>query len=261
VDPIVAEAAPTPAIEMIDVAVSSARRPAEVEVEDVNWRVLPGECWVVAGLHGAGKSDLLAVADGLQRPLRGTVKLFGEDIAAADEEVLMRVRRRVGLVFENGGRMFRNLTVAENIGLPLRYHFDLAAGEADERVNELLELTGLSAFAHNTSGVLNVSWQERVGLARALAIKPEVLLLDRPLSGLDARHRSWWLDFLGKLSAGTPFLEGRPMTLVVTTDDFEPWLNRGQRFVLLKEKRWHNLGARADLEQMDAARHREWWTE
>ena len=82
------------------------------------WTVAAGDYWVVGGLPGTGKSDLLATAAGLQRPLRGTHLLFGEDLARLDEPALIQKRLRVGLVFENGGRLFNRLTVAENLALP-----------------------------------------------------------------------------------------------------------------------------------------------
>src|SRR4051812_15592431 len=93
-----------------------------IEVEGINWRVMPKDFWIVAGLFGSGKSDFLATAAGLQRPSRGVVKLFGHETFTLKEEILVEHRRRIGLVFSNGGRLFNRLTVAENVALPLRYH-------------------------------------------------------------------------------------------------------------------------------------------
>src|SRR6185503_1839481 len=119
---IVAAAASTtqPILEMINVAVASAQSPVTPAVEGVDWRVSEGDYWVVAGLPGSGKSDLLATAAGLQRPLSGTHLLFGKEPTQSPESELLSERLRVGLVFENGGRLFNHLTVAENVALPLR---------------------------------------------------------------------------------------------------------------------------------------------
>src|SRR5687767_878139 len=104
-----------PLLEMSEVSVASAARPNVAQLENVNWRLMPGDFWLIAGPHGSGKSDFLATAAALQRPLSGTVRWFGEDAWELKGDELVGERRRVGLVFENGGRMFRNLTVAENV--------------------------------------------------------------------------------------------------------------------------------------------------
>ena len=88
----------------------------------------------------------------------------------------------------------------------------------------------------------------RAGLARALILRPEVLLLDNPLAGLDARHTNWWLGFLDQLSRGHPALEGKPLTLVVTTDDLRPWRGHAHRAACLIEKR---LRVFADWAELD----------
>jgi ABC-type transporter Mla maintaining outer membrane lipid asymmetry ATPase subunit MlaF len=94
---------------------------------------------------------------------------------------------------------------------------------------------------------VNRNWQQRIGLARALALKPEVLLLDNPLTGLDPRDAAWWLDIVDALAAGHPIVDGKPLTLVVTGDDLRPWQNRARQFAVLKNRQFVSLGARADL--------------
>jgi ABC-type transporter Mla maintaining outer membrane lipid asymmetry ATPase subunit MlaF len=112
-----------------------------------------------------------------------------------------------------------------------------------------LEATELSAYAGVAPGDLPRAMIPRVGLARALALGPEVLLLDNPLAGLDPRQERWWLDFVAGLSAGHPLLKSRKMTLVVACDDLRSWLGQGHQFALLKESRFLPLGGRADLER------------
>ncbi len=229
---------------MNDVSVASAFRTEVVVIADVQWEVAKNEFWVIGGLHSSGKTDLLLTAAGLQRPAKGFVTIFGKQQGNLEESELMEERRRIGVVFENGGRMFRQLTVVENIALPLRYHENLSAAESEERIHSILECTGLTPFAHNTIGALSPPWQQRVGLARALALKPELLLIDKPSIG--ARYMAWWQDFLQKLAEGSIF-EGHPMTLVLTTDDFRDWANLGTHFAMVKKKRWHLLGGKAEL--------------
>jgi ABC-type transporter Mla maintaining outer membrane lipid asymmetry ATPase subunit MlaF len=108
-------------VEMNDVAVGESRRSGAPSVEDINWTVHSGDYWVVGGAPGSGKSDLLATVAGLLRPLRGTLRLFGLDRVDTSQEELVASRAEIGLVFENGGRPFEHLTVAENVALPLCY--------------------------------------------------------------------------------------------------------------------------------------------
>lgn len=235
-----------PAIEMSGVAVGAMRDLHTVVVEDVNWTVAPGEFWAVAGLQGAGKSDFLMMTAGLVSPIAGSYRMFGAPMPIF-EDGRLRERLRLGLVFD-GGQLFTHLTVFENVALPLRYHQNLTKAEAHAEVRQMLELTGLTEWADSTPGAIGRNWQKRVGLARALMLKPEVLLLDNPLGGMDRRHRNWWLAFLGRLAKGADWLEGRPMTLVATTDDLRLWRGRATCFAMMKEKRFIVLGAWADVE-------------
>jgi putative ABC transport system ATP-binding protein len=205
-----------------------------------------GDYWVVAGLQGSGKTDFLMLTAGLMAPARGTYLFFGEPMPIFDEARLEH-RLRLGLVFESG-QLFNHLTVFENVALPLRYHRNLTCAAAETEVQEILEALELGPWADSTPGALGRNWQKRVGLARALALKPEVLLVDNPLANLDLRHIHWWLGFLDSLSKGHKLLQGRPMALVVTSADLHPWKNRARQFAVLKNHRLTVLGTWAQLE-------------
>jgi len=231
-------------IELLDAAISSPHAPETAEIEGINWRVRLDDHWVVGARPGSGKSGLLAVAAGLQRPARGTHRLFGRETSTLSDHDQAQERLRIGIVFEGGGRLFSHLTVAENIALPLRYHRDWPDDQVQERVAAVLELTGIAHLAEHRPARVVRALQPRVGLARALALNPEALLLDNPLAGLDPRQARWWLDFLAGLAAGHGFFERRRMTLVVVTDDLRPWMGQGRQFALLKDHRWLPLGGR-----------------
>ena len=118
----------TAVIEMRGVSVGAMRDIGFIVLEDVNWSVAAGEFWVVAGQQHSGKSDFLMLAAGLMAPVQGDCKLFGTETQRFDETKLAE-RLRVGFVFE-GGQLFNQLTIAENVALPLQYHRDLPPAEA-----------------------------------------------------------------------------------------------------------------------------------
>jgi ABC-type transporter Mla maintaining outer membrane lipid asymmetry ATPase subunit MlaF len=223
-------------LEMVDVKVGSLQFAGRVMVEGVNWTVRAGDFWMVGGLQASGKSDLLSVAAGLMPPQSGTVRMFGEELSGFEYQ-RRALRMRIGLVWD-GGRLLRHLSVLENILLPLRYHFKPSQAELEETARNFLEFAGLTDQAHSPPEMLGLNWQQRAGLARALVLKPEILLLDNPLTGLDPFQTQWWLRALEELAAGHPILGGRPLTVVATGDDFRPWRNHARQYALLKNKRF-----------------------
>lgn len=240
------EAAPTaPTIVMRNVTVKSLRNQRTVVAEHVNWQVNAGEFWAVAGLHGSGKTDFLMLAGGVMAHAHGEHTFLGEALPIFSDERLAH-RLKLGLVFD-GGCLLNHLTVAENIALPLQYHRNLSASEVASALGELLELTGMTQFARTRPSAMGRNWQQRAALARALALKPEVLLLDSPLSGLDQRQRNWWLAFLHRLAQGHPYYAGKPITLVVTTDNLWAWRGRANRFALLNDGHFETIGQWADV--------------
>jgi ABC-type transporter Mla maintaining outer membrane lipid asymmetry ATPase subunit MlaF len=235
------EATFNPAVlEMLGASIVALRDTSVTLVEDVNWSVLPGEFWVVAGQQRSGKSDLLFHAAGLMSPVRGVCRVFGTDTREFEESQLGD-RLRVGMVFADG-KLFGRLTVAENVALPLRYHRDLTDAEAARAVEVLLDLLELSPFARLYPGNLSANWRLRAALARALVLKPELLLLDNPQAGLGARHWQWLRDFLGQLWRGHEFFGGAPMSVVVATDNLRPWQHPGRKFAVLHEGTFAALG-------------------
>jgi ABC-type transporter Mla maintaining outer membrane lipid asymmetry ATPase subunit MlaF len=236
------------AIEMRDVSVGSMRDLNTMVVENVNWSVALGEVWIISGLQGTGKSDFLMMTGGLMAPVAGAYHFLGEEMPIFEDHRLAE-RLKLGFVFENG-QLFNHLTLSENISLPLRYHGDLDKTDAGAEVQKLLELTELAPWADSTPGAVARNWQRRAGLARALILRPEVLLLDNPLAGLDLRHRAWWLNLLEQLARGHEWMNGRPMTLIVTTNDLRLWRGGARQFAILKEKRFVVLG---NWEQVEAA--------
>jgi ABC-type transporter Mla maintaining outer membrane lipid asymmetry ATPase subunit MlaF len=229
-----------PVLQMRDVSVPAQQDAGRIVATQVNWTVLPGEFWVVAAPQHSGKSDFLMMTGGLTSPQAGRFEFLGEPMPIFEEPRIGH-RLKMGFVFD-GGQLLNGMSVAENIALPLRYHRELTPETLESRVGELLELTGLTALANELPGQMGRAWRQRAGLARALALKPQVLLLDSPLTGLDVRHANWWLQFLGGLSRGQSYCDHAPMTLVVTADDLRPWRSRAGRYACLGDGRLMVLG-------------------
>jgi len=241
------DAASRALLELEGVAIATRDDPTFLLVEGIDWAVARDDFWVVAGLPACGKSQLLETAAGLLPPERGTHRWFGCAARAMTREEFASARHRIGLVFPEGGRLFAHLTVAQNVGLPLCYHRECGEESVATRVEQLLAGTGLAPYAHWPPARLNRTWRQRVALVRALALEPDVLLLDNPLSGLDARQATWWLEFLAGLAAGHPLLAGKRVALAVTTDDLRPWVALGRQFALIKDRRWLALGGPREL--------------
>jgi phospholipid/cholesterol/gamma-HCH transport system ATP-binding protein len=230
-----------PVVEAVDANITRPRS-NQVVASHVDWRVTAGEFWVVGGRHGSGKTSFLTAIAGLQRPADGVIRHFGQELSQLDEPELLRRRERIGFVFKAGGRMFTGLTVAENVALPLQYHRQWTEEKIAERVAALLEATELDEDANSAAQTLGWGRQQRVGLARALALNPELLFLDEPLSGLEAKDRQWWRKFLDTLSEGAPLTGRQPTTIIVTTNDFGFWSGGAHHCGLLEGGRWQPHG-------------------
>jgi len=152
-------------------------------LEDVSFRVAPGETRVLLGPAGVGKSVLLKLANGILRPDRGRIFLFGEEITAMPEEQLLKLRTRTGMVFQEGA-LFDSLTVRDNVGYQLMEQH-LPVAEIDQRVREALRFVELEHTYDMLPASLSGGMRRRVAIARAIINQPELLLYDSPTGGLD----------------------------------------------------------------------------
>ena len=158
---------------------------ADTVHDGVSFAVRRGEVVALIGGSGTGKSVLLKEMIGLMRPTSGSVHLLGTDVCRSGEEEMNGLRRRFGMLFQDGA-LFSSLSVAENIAVPLREHTDLPDALIAPLVGFKLSLVGLSPdTGRKTPAELSGGMRKRVALARALALEPEILFLDEPTSGLD----------------------------------------------------------------------------
>ena len=155
-------------------------------LDNLSFVIHPGETIVLLGAAGSGKTVLLKTAIGLIQPDEGGTQLFGEDLTSLPEEQLIPLRRRVGVLFQEGG-LFDSLTVEENVAFPLvnRPGKQLSESEVQARVKQEIEFVDLSAAMEKYPSELSGGMQRRVGIARASVTQPPFMLFDSPTAGLD----------------------------------------------------------------------------
>ncbi|MFW2587348.1 quaternary amine ABC transporter ATP-binding protein [Sagittula sp. SSi028] len=211
-----------------------------VGVADANFQIRRGELFCVMGLSGSGKSTLVRHVNRLLEPTAGAIRLNGEDVMGLDDAGLRDLRnRRVAMVFQNFGLM-PHRTVRDNVAMPLEIRGTGKARRWEEadRVLDLVELTGWEdKYAHELSGGM----QQRVGLARAIAADPEILLMDEPFSALDPLIRKQLQDQFMALSRKL----GK--TTMFITHDLDEAIRIGHRIAIMKDGRIVQIGTPEDI--------------
>ncbi len=182
-------------------------------LRDVNLSIKPGEIFGIVGFSGAGKSTLLRCLNRLETPESGVIVVDSHIVGTLDERALARFRRRVGMIFQQFN-LFDSRTVSGNVAFPLECA-GVAARRVQSRVDELLDLVGLSDKARSYPGQLSGGQKQRVGIARALANDPVVLLCDEATSALDPQTTMSTLDLLGRLN------KSLGLTLVLVTHELD----------------------------------------
>ena len=195
-------------------------------IDDVSFTIQRGETLVIMGGSGCGKSTLLRHIIGVMKPTSGSVKIFGEEITVMSERELSSVRRRFGMLFQSGA-LLASLTVGENVALPLLQHTDMSPDEVDEIVREKLQMVGLNGFEGLKPSEISGGMKKRVGLARALALDPELLFSDEPTSGLDPIMTAVVDQLTVQLT------RSNNMTAVVVTHDMTSAFRIATRMIML----------------------------
>ena len=151
---------------------------------DLNFTINHGDVFIIMGGSGCGKSTLLKHLIGLQKPAKGDVLYDEQSFWQASAEERVKVMRRIGVLYQSGA-LFSSLTLAENIGLPLGEFTDLTQSEIADLVSYKLALVGLAGFEEYYPSEISGGMQKRAGLARAMALDPDILFFDEPSAGLD----------------------------------------------------------------------------
>ena len=209
-------------------------------LEDVDLCVTPGETICIVGRSGTGKSVTLKLIIALIKPDAGHIWIDGEDITQLEGKELSRVRRKMGFLFQNAA-LFDFLTLYDNLALPLRRLTHKSGLEIDEIIDHVLHQVGLGGDREKMPLELSGGMKKRAGLARALVLEPQILLVDEPSSGLDRITASEIDDLLIEQKQRT--------TMIIVTHDVHGARRIGDRFAVFDQGRLAALGKLQDLEE------------
>ena len=211
-----------------------------VAVRGVSFEVKKGETFVVMGLSGSGKSTLVRCISRLTDPTRGEILFDGRDILTMGEEELRELRRhKISMVFQNFG-LLPHRRVIDNVAFGLEVR-GLGKRERHEQAAQMIELVGLKGWEYHLPRQLSGGMQQRVGLARALAVDPEILLFDEPFSALDPLIRREMQDELLRLQSSLH------KTSIFITHDFAEALKLGDRIAIMRHGQFVQVGTPEQL--------------
>ena len=204
-----------------------------------------GETVAVLGRSGTGKSVLLRLIVGLEKPDSGSVSIHGQDLAGLAIDQMGEIRKKMGFLFQSAA-LYDSLTVAGNVAFPLEHHRrNMSRAERADRVRKLLTEVGMEGDLDKMPSDISGGMQKRVGLARALALDPEILLLDEPTAGLDPISSGEIDDLVLKLQ------RERQMASIVVTHDLHSARTIANRLAILDQGNVVIEGSYEDLQQSE----------
>src|ERR1700693_404873 len=217
-----------------------AKTGCTVASRDISFDVARGEVFVIMGLSGSGKSTLVRCVTRLIEPTSGAISICGRDVLGADSAALRELRRtKVSMVFQHFG-LFPHRNVIDNVAYGLEVQ-GIDKDKRHERARELLGVVGLAPVEASYPDQLSGGMQQRVGLARALAVDPEVLIFDEAFSALDPLIRREMQDEVLRLQ------ERLHKTVIFVTHDLDEALKLGDRIAIMKDGRFVQVGSPADI--------------
>jgi phospholipid/cholesterol/gamma-HCH transport system ATP-binding protein len=203
---------------------------AQTVLDGITFQLVAGEVTCVLGRSGTGKSVLLKMLIGLEPPDAGSIRLEGCDISTASLQELNEARRKVGFLFQQAA-LYDSMTIADNVAFPLRRHTRLSGAERSHRVHQLLGSVGMDAGLDKMPSEISGGMRKRVGLARALALEPTVVMFDEPTAGLDPITAAEIAKLIVELR------DQRHITCVVVTHDLHTSRTIADRLIVLDEGR------------------------
>lgn len=228
---------------IIEISNICTRFGSTVVHDNVSLAVRRGEIFALVGASGCGKSTLLREIILLHRPQSGSIRVFGQEVLGMDDEAALPLRKSWGVMFERGA-LFSSLTVAENVGLPLREHTRMSNALIDELAAVKISLAGLPASAGaKFPNELSGGMRKRAALARAIALDPELLLLDEPTAGLDPLSASGFDELVLHLQ------KSLGLTIMMVTHDLDLLWRVADRVAVLGEGKVLGVGTMEELSE------------
>jgi len=197
-------------------------------LDGISLQAAAGETVAILGRSGTGKSVLLKLVIGLQTPDAGSIRIHGQEITDLNAGQLNEVRKKMGFLFQQAA-LYDSLTVEQNVAFPLERHSTISVSERKERARQLLAGVGMERDLGKLPSQISGGMQKRVGLARALALDPDILLFDEPTAGLDPITAGEIGELIVKLK------QERKLTAIVVTHDVHGARSFSDRLVLINE--------------------------
>lgn len=213
-------------------------------LKDVNLKIKRSETLIILGKSGTGKSVTLKCIVGLMTPTEGTIKVFNKDVTNLSYDELNELRKKVGFIFQSGA-LYDSMSVRENLEFPLVRHEKLSPEEIENRIKEALEDVGLADAIDKMPSEMSGGMRKRLGLARTLILRPEIMLWDEPTTGLDPATSKEISNLILKMQ------EKFKVTSVVVTHDISCAKLTADRIVVLKDGTFAAEGSFDELQKSD----------
>lgn len=199
---------------------------SKILLKKADFEVKKGDIFIIMGGSGCGKSSLLKVLTGLMPPLEGTFSIFGHDFLKSDDDEKLLLKRKTGILYQSGA-LFSSMTLFENVALPLNQYTDYNDSTIKELVHLKLALVGLAGFEDYYPSEISGGMKKRAGLARALALDPEIVYFDEPSAGLDPVSSQRLDELMLEIN------QNLNTTLVVVTHELQSIFNIGNNSIYL----------------------------